>query len=82
MADHPEFLSLENLQGILDYAGKAVMIETLNSLATWLADKGYVEIKEIKGERSRIRVKTLRVTARGFDLYDQNNDLRDEGVIF
>lgn len=80
--DYPDWLTLENVYGTLDYMGKGMPIDEVRLQLELLRSKGYAETREIRGERSRQKLTEYRATAKLFDLYDGNNNVTDEGIIF
>ena len=79
MECYPQDESLFVLQGVLEKMGLPTTIETMTQYVAYLKDKHYCETKMLKG-RSGVRVCVVRITAKGIDLLDENNELRDEGV--
>jgi len=80
----PDWLTLENVFSILDYQGKGLEKDDLLIQLDYLTGKGkeYVQMREVRGERSRQKIREFKLTPRGIDLYDCNNDVSDEGIIF
>lgn len=76
---YPEPESLFVLQGVLEKMGLPTTIETVKQYVSYLHEKGYCEVKSLKG-RSGVKMLTVRLTAKGIDLLDENNNLQDEGV--
>ncbi len=81
VAEHPDYVSIKIIRNCLDNAGLPTDEGSVVSYLAYLEDKGYVKTGRRKGERTRISISTAAITARGLDLVDQNNELRDEGVI-
>lgn len=78
--EHPDWLTLTNLRNLLDDLGASTRTESVLSYVVWLEAKGYVETTRKKGDRSRVSIDLVRITPKGLDLIDANNNLSDEGV--
>ena len=80
--EHPDFVSVKIVRNCLDNASLPTAEASLLSYLVYLEEKGYIKSTRKKGERSRISIGMVALTAKGLDLMDANNDLRDEGVSF
>lgn len=80
LAEHPDYVSIKIIRNCMDNAGLPTEEATVISYLVYLEEKGYCKTTRRKGDRSRISIQMAAITARGLDLIDSNNDLRDEGV--
>ena len=76
---YPNPESLFVISGVLEKMGLPTTMDTLRQYISYLQEKGYCEVRMLKG-RSGVRIAVVKITAKGIDLLDENNDLRDEGV--
>jgi len=77
---YSSYESLQVISGVLEKMGLPTTMETIRQYVAYLEEKGYVETKLLKGRVAGVKICVAKLTARGIDLLDENNDLRDEGV--
>jgi hypothetical protein len=76
---YPRSATLALLQGELDIFGYPVPVEELDFHVAYLADKGFVELGNVRGPNPRRKLALVKATARGIDYYDGRLP-EDEGV--
>ncbi|TLY37017.1 MAG: hypothetical protein E6K60_06030 [Nitrospirae bacterium] len=67
---YPRSATLPLLQGELDIFGYHVPMDELSFHVAYLADKGFIEVENVRGPTPRRKLALVKVTARGIDYYD------------
>lgn len=67
---YPQSATLPLLQGELDIFGYPVPIEDLEFHVAYLAEKGLINLENIRGPQTRRYVTLVKITAKGIDYFD------------
>jgi hypothetical protein len=76
---YPQSATLPLLQGELDIFGYPVPIDDLDFHVAYLAEKGLVNVENIRGPHARRFVTLVKITAEGIDYFDGRLPA-DEGI--
>ena len=76
---YPQSATLPLLQGELDIFGYPVPIDDLEFHVAYLAEKGLINLENVRGSQARRFVTLVKITAKGIDYFDGRLPA-DEGV--
>jgi hypothetical protein len=76
---YPQSATLPLLQGELDIFGYPVPLDDLDFHVAYLAEKGLVNLENLRGPHARRYIPLVKITAKGIDYFDGRLP-RDEGV--
>lgn len=76
---YPSWVSFRLLHVGLTGAGVFMQMADLRKALQYLAEKGFVELREIDSEKISIRVQDARCTAHGVNLIE--GDVTDPGIV-
>ena len=76
---YPQPATLPLLQGELDIFGYPVPIEDLEFHVAYLAEKGLVNLENMRGPQARRFITLVKITAKGIDYFDGRLPA-DEGI--
>ena len=76
---YPQSATLPLLQGELDIFGYPVPIEDLDFHVAYLAEKGLVNLEDVRGPHAHRYITLVKITARGIDYFDGRLPA-DEGI--
>ena len=76
---YPQSATLPLLQGELDIFGYPLPLDDLDFHVAYLAEKGLVNVENIRGPHARRYITLVKITAKGIDFFDGRLP-KDEGV--